>query len=293
MASLPKKSRRGFTLLELAAVVSIGTVLVSLASPAIHQAREAARRSQCKNNLKQIGLALHNYHEVYGTLAPGWTNHTLHPGPGPRFGWSASILPFVDQAPLYKQMDWTSHTMTSRELVETSLPVYRCPSDMTPATNPLRGGFGTSNYSGNFGTIAPPRWLTGGMNSAWPGEPSTPTTTDGIFWSNSRVRFRDCRDGLSNIILAGEKCFSGGAGIWMGVRGNEFENDVVSDFSVGNEMNSGPGSFSSRHESGATFLLGDGAVRFISDRIATGTDEGPGLYQDLSSRSDGRTVGAF
>ena len=293
MTSRAKTSRRGFTLIELAAVTSIGAVLVSLASPAFHQAREAARRSQCKNNLKQIGIAIHNYHDTYHCFAPGWTNHTSHPGPGPRFGWSASILPYVDHVRLYKQMDWTSHSITSREPVETSLPVYRCPSDMTPATNPLRGGFGTSNYSGNFGTVAPPRWLTGGMNSAWPGEPSTPTTTDGIFWSNSRVRFRDCRDGLSNIILAGEKCFAGGAGIWMGVRGNELENDVVTDFSVGNEMNSGPGSFSSRHESGANFLLGDGAVRFISDRVATGTDEGPGLYQDLSGRSDGRNIGEF
>lgn len=293
MTSLPKKSRRGFTLLELAAVASIGTVLVSLASPAIQQAREAARRAQCKNNLKQIGLAIHNYHEVGGAFPPGWTNHTPHPGPGPRFGWSTSILPFLDQAPLYKQLDSNSHRVISRQPLETSLATYRCPSDTSSATNPLRGGFGTSNYSGNFGTIAPPRWLTGGMNPGWAGEVSTPTKADGIFWFNSRVRFRDCKDGTSNILFVGERCVSSGSGIWMGVRGNNFENDVVSDVSVGNEMNSGPGAFSSRHEGGGHFLLGDGTVRFLSDTIASGTDEGPGLYQNLGSRSDGRTLGAF
>jgi prepilin-type N-terminal cleavage/methylation domain-containing protein len=293
MTSLPKKSRRGFTLVELVAVASIGTVLVSLASPAIQHAREAARRSQCKNNLKQIGLAIHNYHEAYGTLAPGWTNHTPHPGPGPRFGWSASILPFLDQTPLYQQLDWKSHRIDSREPLEISLAIYRCPSDTSPATNPLRGSFGTSNYSGNFGTIAPPRWLTGGMNPSWAGDAATPTKTDGIFWYNSKVRFRDCEDGLSNILCIGERCVASGSGIWMGVRGNNFENDVVSDFSVGNELNSGPGAFSSRHEGGGHFLLGDGAVRFVSDKIASGNDEGPGLYQDLGSRSDGRTVGEF
>ena len=213
MAPHPKKIRRGFTLVELAAVLSVGTVLFSLASPAIQQAREVDRRSRCKNNLNQIGLAIHTYHEVYGCFAPGWTNHTPHPGPSPRFGWSGSILPFLDQTPLYHKLDWRSHKIDSRELLETALPAYRCPSDTSPATNPLRGGFGTSNYSGNFGTVAPPRWLAGGMNSAWPGEPATPTRTDGIFWYNSKVRFRDCKDGNSNIIFIGERCLSSGAGI--------------------------------------------------------------------------------
>jgi prepilin-type N-terminal cleavage/methylation domain-containing protein len=293
MASCPKKSRRGFTLVELVAVASIGTVLISLASPAIQQAKEAARRAQCKNNLKQIGLAIHNYQEVFGTFAPGWTNHTPHAGPGPRFGWSASILPFLDQAPLYNEMDWNSPAKTSRELVETAIPTYHCPSDTSPATNPLRGGFGASNYSGNFGTVAPPRWLAGGMNPAWAGEPATPTNADGIFWYNSSVRFRDCKDGASNIIFVGERCVSSGAGIWMGVRGNNFENDVVLDFSVGNKMNSGLGAFSSRHKGGAHFLLGDGTVRFISENIASGNGSEPGLYQNLGSRSDGRTIGTF
>jgi hypothetical protein len=280
--------------MELAAVLSVGTILISLASPAIQHAREAARRAQCKNNLKQIGLAMHYYHRVSGgVFPPGWTNHTPHPGPGPRFGWSTFILPFLDQAPLYNRLDLRTHKIDSRELVETAIPAYRCPSDTSSATNPLRGGFGTSNYSGNFGTVAPPRWLAGGMNAAWAGEPATPTNADGIFWLNSRVRFRDLKDGSSNVLFVGERCVSSGAGIWMGVRGNHFENDVVLDFSVGNEMNSGLGAFSSRHKGGAHFLLGDGTVRFISENIATGTDEGPGLYQNLGARSDGHTIGQF
>ncbi|MDA0591413.1 MAG: DUF1559 domain-containing protein [Planctomycetota bacterium] len=292
---MARRIRRGFTLVEVTTVIFVVAILASLILPSLQAARSASRRDQCLNNLKQIGIGLHNYHDTHKCFPPGWVNYTPDAGDRPRLGWQTLLLPFVEQGTIYQKLypDMIARQVRKSTIVETGIPLFRCPSDMTPATNPLRGGFGTSNYSGNFGTVAPPRWLTGGMNSAWPGEPSTLTTTDGIFWSNSRVRFRDCRDGLSNIISAGEKCFAGGAGIWMGVRGNEFENDVVTDFSVGNEMNSGPGSFSSRHESGANFLLGDGSVRFISDLVASGTSQGPGLYQDLSSRSDGRTLGEF
>lgn len=288
-----RRSRRGFTLVELTMVAATGTLLMSLFVPAIQEAREAARRTQCKNNLKQLGLAFHNYHETFGTFPPGWTDFTPDAGESPRFGWSASILPFLDQAPLFKKLDFEQRSVSQRNLVETVIPGYRCPSETTPSLNPLRGGYATSNYSGNFGVMAPPRLVPGGMNAAWPGEAPTPINagprsyaTSGLLWCNSRVRIRDCKDGMSNTLLAGERCLTSGSGIWMGVRGNHYENDVVTDCSAGNEINSGVGAFSSRHAGGAQFIMGDGVVRFISENIATGTTEKPGLWQRLGGRSD-------
>lgn len=295
-----RRCRRGFTIVELAAVATVGTVLMSLFAPAFQEAREAARRSVCKNNLKQLGLGFHNYHDTYGTFPPGWTNHTPNAGEQWRFGWGASLLPFLDQVRLYRELNFEQPTMTERKVLETALPVYRCPSDLTPVLNPLRGGYAASNYSGSFGMAAIPRLLPGGMNPGWPGEVSTPTSEDwefiatsGILWCNSHVRVRDCPDGLTYTLMAGERCLTSGSGIWAGVRGNEYENDVVSDCSPGNEINSGLGSFSSRHRGGAQFLMGDGHVRFIVETIDSGTAEKPGLWQTLAGRSDGRAVGSF
>lgn len=297
MKTALKKTRRGFTQVELVTLLCVLFVLASLLVPAVYATREASRRSRCKNNLKQIALALHNYHEVHACLAPGWTNHTTDPGPGVRFGWMLSLLPFIDQAPLFDSMDYDTQrvdTAAARAKVEQSLAVYRCPSDTTPKTNPLRGGFGTSNYSGSFGDTPLPRWLQGGASAGWLGEPHTPKMGTGTFWWNSRVRIRDMRDGTSNVIWAGETSVSSASAIWMGVRGNSFENDAISDCSPGNEMNSGLGAFSSRHEGGAHFMLGDGTVRFISENIHSGRPGGqPGIYQHLSNRSDGQRLGAF
>ena len=126
--------RRGFTLIELLVVIAIIAILIALLLPAVQQAREAARRSVCQNNLKQIGLALHNYHDVHRTFPPGWigvesgvVNFEGESG----FGWGAFILPYVDQAPLYQSFDFDEsmvHAMNLSKLKQT-LSVYLCPSD--------------------------------------------------------------------------------------------------------------------------------------------------------------------
>lgn len=291
-----KSTRKGFTQVELVTVSVVLAVVVSVLAPAVYATRAASRQDMCRFNLKHIGLALHNYHEVHQTMPPAWTNHTTDPGLRIRLGWMASLLPYVDQAPLFDSLDWNSQRVDTPEFVDavqTPLSTFRCPSDSTPPTNPLRGGFGTSNYSGNFGSKPFPRWLEGGASFSWPGEPPTPVSSDGIFWWNSRVRIRDMRDGTANVLWVGETSVSSGASIWLGVRGNQFENDTLSDCSIGNEMNSGLGAFSSRHAGGAHFLMGDGTVRFISEKIESGADGQPGLYQNLSSRADGRIVGEF
>jgi prepilin-type N-terminal cleavage/methylation domain-containing protein/prepilin-type processing-associated H-X9-DG protein len=289
---MPHRIRRGMTLVEVTAVVFVVAILASLIVPSLQAARSSARRNQCLNNLRQIGLGLHNYHDTHKCFPPGWVNYTPDAGDRPRLGWQTLFLPFVEYAPIYEKLypDMVAREVRKSAIVETEISLFRCPSDSTEPLNSLRDGFGTSNYSGNFGSQAPPRWLPGGMTPNWPGEPPTPKVANGIFFYNSNIRMRHCTDGTSYILFVGERGVSSGAGIWMGVRGNNFENDQVTDFSIGNELNSGLASFSSMHKGGANFLFGDGGARFISDSVESGGDGQPGVYQDLGSRDDGRIL---
>lgn len=289
-----KPRRRGFTLVELVTVLAIVTIGLSLSLPAIQKSRADARQTQCRQNLKLIGLALHNYHDAYRTIPPGWTGHFREPGDLPRFGWQAALLPFLDQAPLYSKLDTVSHRMDA-SLVTLPMSILRCPSDPTADINSLRGRLGTSNYSGNFGPVAAPRWAASDFGAAWPGQLPTPQRTNGVFFWNSRIRFRDVLDGTSNTFFAGERSVHSRAGIWMGVRGNEYEDDQVTDCSAGNEINTGDNSYSSLHRGSANFLLMDGTVRIISQDIESQTGEGAnmGTYQKLSHRVDGNPVGEF
>ena len=227
--------------------------------------------------------------------------HVSSAGNGPRFGWQTSILPFVDQAPLYQQFDFRSPLpaadikVRGEKIFQTVIKEYRCPADSTSATNPMRGDYGTSNYSGNHGNVLLPRWTTGRRTAFWPGQVNTPRDAKGIMYWNSSVRLRDITDGSSNTFLVGERSVTSAAGIWPGVGSNEFENDAVTDCSHGSRLNNGPTSFSSGHAGGANFLLCDGSVRFIQNDI----DSKPltrgelGTYQRLANRHDGLPVGDF
>jgi len=135
-----KKSRRthGFTLIELLVVIAIIAILIALLLPAVQQAREAARRSQCKNNLKQIGLALHNYHDTHRMFPPGWVGRDQDDGtpgdgiPGGGWAWSVFILPFIDQAPMYNALNVQNGASVIPPALTPNdkfLPAYSCPSD--------------------------------------------------------------------------------------------------------------------------------------------------------------------
>ena len=274
---------RGFTLVELLVVMAIIAVGLALAGPAIQQAREAARARQCINHLKQIGLALHNYHDAYRTFPPGWVAHDSKAKTDRLWGWQASILPFVDQAPLYNSINFSAKIPRPNLLTQTALTVYRCPDDTTAANNPVRGKYATSNYSGNWG------------NSPLPGSRDTPKKANGIFYWNSRVRIRDILDGTSNTFMVGERSVTSAAGIWVGLRANQNENDAVTDCSHESRLNAVMSAFSSKHPGGAHFLLCDGSVSFISKKIGSSNKQGGrmGTYQKLSQRNDRQVVGNF
>ena len=211
--------RRGFTLIELLVVIAIIAVLVALLLPAVQQAREAARRSSCKNNLKQLGLALHNYHDTYRTFPPGRVRNTYsgissawYTG---NISWMARILPFVDQGPLYNQVDWNMGQGSSgtdgddganganpNGARRQSIPAYRCPSDPgsggIPWTDPTgtqvtgatpNGGYAPTNYAGSVGND----WR---LRSG--------TATKGIFGQNSKIGLRDVLDGTSQTLIVSE-----------------------------------------------------------------------------------------
>lgn len=212
--------QRGFTLIELLVVIAIIAVLIALLLPAVQQAREAARRSQCTNNLKQMGLALHNYHDAYNTFPPGWVYDMNRPAalnPYNGWGWQTHILPYFDQGPIYNQINFSmGHDGTpgspSFTVVNTSIPSYRCPSDegygilIATQRGPIYGGW--SNYVAVAGATLVGTNTTVLTDGAAAG-PSTNTIANmgGSFGANSKVGIRDIVDGTTNAILAGERSY--------------------------------------------------------------------------------------
>ena len=206
-APMPQR-RPGFTLIELLVVIAIIAILIALLLPAVQQAREAARRTQCRINLKQIGLALHNYHDTYNTFPPltvysGYDTVPVHSATDQAaYGWGAFILPSLDQAPLFNQLNVSGSELhvslqnaAFRPLVQTVLTVYRCPSDVAEDRNTSRrftnAAYGntsaaTSNYVANMGT----QWANSQNvlnNNATLRDPF------GVFYTPSRIGIRDDR----------------------------------------------------------------------------------------------------
>lgn len=288
MRQASRTRRRGWTFVEVLVIAACLLLVLALCTPAVVSARGDARREMCRNNLKQFGLALHNYHDVHKTFPPGWVTVKFEPNTGSRFGWLSSLLPYVEQNPLYRQLDFEKPLPAANHVLKTTVPVYHCPDDPMPATNPLRGNYGTSNYSGNFGTATTSgtagetlaHWIGPLRARYWPGQRAAVRRTNGIFFVDSRIAIRDLIDGTSKTFLVGERSAKSGAGIWPGIRSNELTSDVVTDCSPGNELNSGFNSFSSYHPGGANFVLGDGRTMFISNTIdAT-------VYRAYSARDD-------
>jgi len=214
---------RGFTLIELLVVIAIIAILISLLLPAVQQAREAARRTQCKNNLKQIILAMHNYEGTHRTFPPGYIfrpDSSVDPAPTPGdfinglgFGWAVMILPELEQGNLFNLVDTTEPLFANvnQTAREQELPMFLCPSDPftessfvqpNPTALPDEELAGSS-YVANWGSVAstgdlaPLPTVTGML--------LTPDDANGVFYRNSKTRFRDITDGLTNTLAIGER----------------------------------------------------------------------------------------
>ncbi len=359
------RRKMGFTLIELLVVIAIIAILIALLLPAVQQAREAARRTQCKNNLKQLGLALHNYHDTFLSFPhrQGGTDPTPNDSNRNEAGGTVFLLPYIDQAPLYNQIAAGGPFATTQSPTEifppwgpsptccagregryppwkAQLTVLKCPSAQTrPA-----GSFGNTNYAFSMGDSA---FNTRNTNSR------------GVFYFRSAVRIADITDGTSNTVLMGEIAGGTDAGEVVGLGLATLQPTTIVDnpalckatanvnergrYNTGittggwrgerwcsgyaahvgfNEIlppnspscvtdasfwqNEGRGIFSaaSKHTGGVQVLLGDGAVRFISDNLDAGNSALPdvrtrggkspyGVWGSLGSVAGGETSGEF
>jgi prepilin-type N-terminal cleavage/methylation domain-containing protein len=257
------RSRRGFTLIELLVVIAIIAILIALLLPAVQQAREAARRSQCKNNLKQIGLAIHNYESSFSTLPPSttaMTNSGLH---GPT-QW-VRIMPLLDQGTIYQQTSqYTDRIVTSWWMGSSSAgqttatpplwqlvdgfkpPILQCPSSTLPFVQAVtgRGSYMTGSYVGISGSsqhrTVDPNGQDGGRCSA-----------GGTFIGNRAIRLNAFLDGASNTMMVGEQSAPAPSdtdlriavdlsGIWMGSKNSRVPNGPGTWSTSGTHDTGGP-----------------------------------------------------
>lgn len=297
MKSRLKQNGRGFTLIELLVVIAIIAVLVALLLPAVQQARESARRATCRNQLKQIGLALASYHETYTLFPPGYISNrpairgnstwctASGPGGSNQYApWHVIILPYMELETLHQQFNFNvpfqqaSNQMAApNDAFVRYVAAYQCPSDPNLSPQPtwtsyvgVQGGGATSECSSTGCSPA-------GERAFW---------SNGILFAGSNIRNRDITDGASNVFIVGESRYTGAA--WGAsakqdgcgyVRNMAGAQDQINLF-VGRGLHETRG-FSSFHVGGCHMAMADGSVHFVSENVDLAS------YRQLGQRDDG------
>lgn len=327
-----KSKRSGFTLIELLVVIAIIAILVALLLPAVQQAREAARRSSCKNNLKQMGLALHNYHDTHNAFPPGYVDER---GDGktwgsandndPHWSWTAMVLPFVEQSALYDQIQvgalakTVMGTAANRNAMQIPINSFRCPSDAgapnVQSNLGQRVEYDDGSGDTDVGTAVMNYVAVNNSSDIRRTQGTNPATNAvGIFYRDSKTRFRDITDGTSNTLLVGERSFKvDGVNIFAGslyvIRDMNGAGPAQAHGDQGmlgamgatvTFINGDPTvqinrqMFSSQHKGGAQFVMADGAVKFISENIDHNlSDAIDSTLERLVGMGDGQVVGEF
>ncbi len=315
--------RRGFTLIELLVVIAIIAILIGLVLPAVQKVRETAARLKCKNNLKQIGLALHAYHDRVGHLPAAYFSN-LQPGTmpsqdadgdctwneiGPGWGWGAYLLNDLEQSNLFTRIDFNVDIRDPSNAATrtTTLAIYICPSELNPTNFTLVDGNGNTltDSSGQPISVAHSSYV--GINGAPDGVTSDAYDNNGAFIRNTALTFADISDGLSNTLFVGERCTNMSNTTWVGavvgavvpdLRYSDVpdqlanaEGDCALVLAHGSttHLPNNPLVFdadatSSFHPIGVNFLFGDGSVQAINNTID------PNVYQALCTRNGGEAI---
>jgi prepilin-type N-terminal cleavage/methylation domain-containing protein/prepilin-type processing-associated H-X9-DG protein len=301
-----RHARRGFTLIELLVVIAIIAVLIGLLLPSVQKVREAAANSQCKNNLHQIGVACHGYHDVQQSLPPGY----VASGPyvdgatdtSPGWGWAAHLLPHLEQDNLYRQINF-AQPIASSPAVASVLSVFLCPSDLPPQT-----AFTVHDALGGPILVAAPSSYaaTVGPDASDVADP----TGDGVFYRNSRTRFTDITDGTSETVMVGDRAWLDSQGIWAGAPPgavlqpgprNPWQTATAPApclvlahnnwINIKSDADGGLDDFSSYHTGGVNLLFADGSVHFVRSIIADGSDHR--AFWAMGTRAAGDSVGGL
>ncbi len=293
-------SRRGFTLVELLVVIAIIGILIGMLLPAVQQVREAARRIQCANNVRQLGLAVMNYESAFMRFPSGWTTGSdFQPLEEPGWGWSAEILPFVEANNVHQQINFAVaiDAEAHEEIIQSVVTVFLCPSDPADELQNLNVHIeeddhdhdlvaahdddhdhdeilmaARSNYSGMFGS---------GSLEDYPG------LGNGAFFANSKMKLSRFTDGLSNTIIIGERTNDHGPISWVGMIP---EIDAPAARIVGaadHPLSDDHGhleDFGSNHPGGINVVLGDGSTHFVNRDVTLQ------VYQALATRAGGEVV---
>jgi prepilin-type processing-associated H-X9-DG protein/prepilin-type N-terminal cleavage/methylation domain-containing protein len=291
--------RVAFTLVELLVVIAIIAVLIGLLLPAVQKVRAAAARAKCANNLKQIGLALQNYHDTYRAFPPGYVSGVNSAGDdtGPGWGWAAMLLPQIEQTALYQSINFNLpiESAAISAVRTTPLPTYLCPAD-----NPLPTW---TAYSRNLTTGAPVAAICDVASANYVGvfgktEPGV--DGEGMFFRNSQVAIRDISDGTSQTVAVGERSHNLGEATWVGAvtgaslynpaAGPQVENASGMVLGHAGDM-AGPGApnselnqFASLHGSGINVAFADGHVSFLPSSMDYR------VFAALATRAGGETI---
>jgi prepilin-type N-terminal cleavage/methylation domain-containing protein/prepilin-type processing-associated H-X9-DG protein len=295
--------KTGFTLIELLVVIAVIGILMAILLPAVQQARAAANVRMCANHLRQIGLALHSYHNTMNVFPPGYMCQigipvipkqsgdlddvrVIHKVPvpvpedlGPGWGWGATILEWLDQDPLKNNISFTSG-IGLQNASATPVRIFVCPSDTGPDT------FEITDYSANvLGTVARANYI--GMFGTSE-IPDVPDMGEGIFYRNSRVKISQITDGTSHTIAVGERASNLAYATWTGAVTNGVVKNLsnvpgaddidwpvfilghtgtVLEAQTPNNSAGHADDFTSRHAGGVNFLFADGSVRFINSNV--------------------------